>query len=74
MGSERDRTSVILRFEDYFLKQMDSGQGPVWEEVQKIIKAYKEYGEVDLVCFCDINLVPCHAEVIRDYILGVIDG
>lgn len=70
LDTEKDRIPAILRYEDYFLKQMESGAGPLWDEVQRLIGIYKEYGELDLLCWCSPR--DCHTSVIKDYILSCV--
>lgn len=60
------RKEAISKYEDYFYSKLKSDI-KFKNEIDKLIKFYKEKGKINLICFCKPK--PCHGDIIKDYII-----
>jgi Domain of unknown function (DUF4326)/YspA, cpYpsA-related SLOG family len=64
-----NRTDAIARYR-IWLRQQWQRQGEVQAALLQLARQYHEQGELTLVCWCAPR--PCHAEVIREAVLGIV--
>lgn len=62
IGKDGDRTEVIQKFRRWLWHEIQRQEGPVYEEIQRLVKL-AEMGDLVLSCWCSPQ--PCHAEIIR---------
>jgi hypothetical protein len=58
-----------------WLRQQWLNNGKVKQELLRLARAYKQTGNLTLVCWCKStpdSTEPCHGDVIRDAIKGII--
>lgn len=60
------RNEAIESYEKYFYDKIESGDEEFMGALQEIIDIYKNYGLVNLVCFC--KPLSCHGDYIKKYI------
>ena len=66
---EYTRTDAIARYR-LWLRQQWQRQGEVRAALLQLARRYQEQGEITLLCWCAPR--PCHAEVIREAVLGIV--
>lgn len=64
MNSEAQREAVIVKYKDYFRKEVKK-EGDFRKEVIRLYKIAKKY-DLYLGCWCSPK--KCHAEVIKEFI------
>lgn len=64
-NNDKQRKAVIDSFRAWFIKHKEDLK--VKEELDRI-RLLHEKGDVTLICWCSPK--PCHAEVIRDFLMG----
>lgn len=47
-------------------------KGDVYDTLMRLVDVYEKTGELTLVCWC--KPLPCHGDVIRDAINGIVQG
>ena len=73
MELETDRGTVIIKYRQWFALMIDptnqSGTAKFFmRRLRQLQKLLNEYGMLELYCWCDP--LDCHAEIIKDYLLG----
>ncbi len=64
-GQGLPRAEAIKAFGDYLAGNLAAkGKNPVKDEMNKIYALYKQYGRLNLFCWC--APLPCHTELIKD--------
>jgi hypothetical protein len=63
------REQAVERYRAWLRRQWQGG-GAVKEALLELARAYKERDELTLLCWCAPQR--CHAEVIRDAVLGIV--
>ncbi len=66
MKSEKDRAEVIAKYRRWLWVELKKN-GEVAAELSRLVKIYREKGELTLICWCAPKA--CHAEVIKSAIL-----
>lgn len=66
VGPDCDRLTAIARFRSEFEYQLTHG-GPMRDEFLALKRTLEEKGALTLLCWC--APAPCHADVIREYLL-----
>lgn len=66
---EYTRPDAIARYR-LWLRQQWQLQGEVHAALLQLARRYHERGELTLLCWCAPR--PCHAEVIREAVLGIV--
>lgn len=65
----RTRLEVIAAYRDWLREQWRL-RGPAREALYVLAREYAQTGTLTLVCWCAPK--PCHAEVIRDAVIGIV--
>lgn len=65
MHNESEREQVIMQYKIWLWQNRE--RADIKKFMHSMIQAWKEYGKLELFCWCAPK--PCHAEVIRDYLL-----
>ena len=65
MFDECMRDDVCIKYEMYFYKKLKT-DAAFKAELVKILRAYKQYGKVNLFCWCYPKR--CHAETIKKWL------
>ena len=60
--TKQGRGNAIDLYKQYLFAHVQEGKGPVYDELVRIAKLYKEGEEVVLACWCAPK--PCHGDVI----------
>lgn len=70
MHSEAERDKVCEQYAAYFKQRTERNNpgDPFMQELKRIRLLYKQYGKLRLFCWCAPKR--CHAETIKDYLLG----
>lgn len=68
-GVKAPRLEVIATYRDWLREQWRL-RGPAREALYVLAREYARTGSLTLVCWCAPR--PCHAEVIRDAIIGIV--
>lgn len=74
MKDESYRDNVCNKYQIFFNKQINgssTSSKQFIKELQKLIQAYKQYGQLRLFCWCSPKR--CHSETIREFILEKIN-
>lgn len=76
LATERVSTNseAVVKYRTWLREQWLAG-GSVKAELLRLARLYKETGSLTLVCWCKIKPnddIPCHGDVIRDAIEGII--
>lgn len=66
MANESERNKVCDLYKEWFNTQIETGNKLVINELNRLYFLYKEYGELNLYCWCYPKR--CHAEVIKEYL------
>ena len=69
MHSEADRKEACSNYKLWFEEELKNPSPLFHSELKRILAIYKQYGQVDLFCWCFPSC--CHAETIRDYIIRI---
>jgi hypothetical protein len=67
MAEEADRARVVRQYRDW-LRQRYSERGPERAELERLLQL-SQAGPLELVCWC--APLACHADVIREALLGM---
>ena len=62
LTQEDQRADVLRRYEFWLWTALTDGT-PQMEELQRLIKLYRQHGKLNLVCFCAPK--PCHGDFIK---------
>ena len=65
---EYHRTDAIARYRLWLRQQWRRG-GAVRQELERLAAKYRRDGQLTLLCWC--APLPCHADVIREAVLGI---
>ena len=65
IGPEHGRDDVCDLYEKY-LEEKSQVEGPIKDELYKLLDTYKRYGILRLFCYC--TPLRCHAELIKMWI------
>jgi hypothetical protein len=68
--SPAERLEVITQYRQW-LDQQCEAKGSVWQELTRLVRRYRRDGQLMLGCWC--APLPCHAEVIRETILALVN-
>ena len=65
------RTQCIAKYREYFHKEVNNKRSRIYKGMQRVLAIYAKHGKLRLFCHC----VPmsCHAEVIKHYLIGMIE-
>ena len=64
------RGETLRMYHDWLLAEMESGKGPAHDEVHRIADLVRNGAAVTLGCWCWPE--PCHAELVREFVVGVL--
>jgi hypothetical protein len=68
IGRHGTRAEVVARYRAWLRRQWRQG-GPVRGELERLAAKYRRDGRLTLLCWC--APLPCHADVIREAVLGI---
>lgn len=66
LGSEAQRDYVCDRYQEYFDNKIKEQNPEVMEELRRIWKLHKQYGEAYLVCYCKPKR--CHCDSVASFL------
>ena len=69
IDAKTSRASAVSQYREWLLKMLET-ENPTSKAFMVLLTHYQEHGNLTLICFC--APLPCHAEVIREFILEVI--
>ena len=70
MVGEESRDAVCDAYIEWFEEMVSKKREGVMAKLGHLQKLYKQFGKLRLFCWCAPQR--CHAETIRDYLLGVV--
>ena len=68
VGRDGTREDVIARYRRWLRAQWRHG-GAVRQELEQLAAQYRRDGQLTLLCWCAPR--PCHADVVREAVLGL---
>jgi len=66
----KNREESISKHKEDFYKRIESDK-ELKDEVTKLINHLKEYGEINLICWCSPQ--SCHCDTIKEYLLNLLN-
>jgi hypothetical protein len=70
IGQHGTRAEVVARYRTW-LRQQWQARGAVRQELERLAAQYRGEGQLTLLCWCAPQ--PCHADVVREAVLALVD-
>lgn len=71
VDAKTSRAMAITQYREWLIERL-RGENPTSKAFMVLVIYYREHGEMTLICWC--APLQCHSEVIREFVLAVVEG